>query len=545
MEKRKRKEERGKRRIVLTGVSLSLIFPFLFLISSCAKQGYPTGGPKDTTPPKAVGSKPQNETRHFKGKQFFIEFDEYVVLKNAEQNVLISPPMAQKPVFSTRGMGVQVRLQDTLRPNTTYLFQFKEAIADYNEGNVLPSYEYVFSTGAQMDSLMIAGNVLNARNGNPWGEVLTVVGYRDGDTMPSLVTRTDKRGNFAFHYIPDGHYRLMALDDKNRDLRIDSTEAVAWDTLRHAAADSIDSSALVRLRISAPERRRQRVLKAEFTDRGRIVISTLLPMQHPTLAGEDVEWRLNMRGDTINVWCRNELCDSTVLMLADEGLADTLKLRYRAPSKRGRGRSTSADKPPLMKTLCSGNAAYYDDLRIAFTAPVTVTAAPPEAEIMYLKDSSTSRCPIVLDSSGLRARLETSLKSGEQYRVRLEDSLFSDLYGHPSDSLVFTLTPKDYGILTMHIDNGTGYPLVVEVLDAKDTIVQRQPLAASGTLRFIHLPEAEYRLRAIIDRDGNGQWTTGDYFLRRQPEEILLFGKSLQLREKWELEEKWELGVKN
>ena len=528
-------------RCCLNVLVLFFIFHFSLFISSCAKQGYPSGGPKDTTPPKAVGSKPLNETRHFKGKQFFVEFDEYVVLKNAEQNVLISPPMEQKPVFSTRGMGVLVRLQDTLRPNTTYLFQFKEAIADFNEGNVLSSLEYVFSTGAQMDSLMVAGTVQNARNGKPWTEVLTVMGFRDGDTMPSLVTRTDKQGNFAFHYIPEGRYRLVALDDKNRDLRIDSTETVAWDTLRYTAADSIDSSAMAHLCVSSPDRRRQRVLKAEFTAPGRIVISTLLPMRHPSLEGEDIEWRLNPKGDTLNIWCRNELCDSTVLTLADEGLSDTLKLRYRAAAKRGRGRNAGIDKEALMKALCSGNSAYYDNLRLAFTAPVTVADSLPEAEIMHLKDSSLSRYPIVLDSGGLQARIAASLRSGESYRVRIADSLFTDLYGHPTDSLVFTMTPKDYGLLTLHIENLTGSMLVIEVLDSRDTVVQWQPLATSGTLRFIHLPATEYRLRAVVDRNSDGQWTTGDYFLRRQPEEVVLFGKNLQLREKWELEERWTI----
>lgn len=514
----------------------------VLVAAGCAKQGYPSGGPKDTAAPAAIGTKPLNESRNFKGKQFYIEFDEYVVLKNADQNVLISPPMAQKPLFSTRGKGVQVRLQDTLLPNTTYLFQFKEAIADYTEGNVLSSYEYVFATGDQMDTMMMAGHVHDARSGKPWTEVLTVVAYREGDTLPSLVTRSDKQGTFAFHYIPAGNYRIVALDDKNRDLRIDSTETVAWDTLRYQAADSIDSTHMACLRLSAPDRRKQRLLKAEFTARGRITVSTLLPMQQPRIEGEEVVWRLNDKRDTMNIWCLNEQCDSTVLLLTDEGLADTLRLRYRSLARRTRVQNTAQE--PLMKALCSGTAAYYDDLRLAFTSPVHALADAPSAEVMLLKDSSVSHCPIVLDSSGMQAQLQTTLHSGEQYRIRLADSLFADLYGHPTDSLVFTLTPKDYGILTLHIDNRSGHQLLIEVLDSRDTVVQKQLLPGSGQLRFNHLPAAEYRLRAVVDSNADGQWTTGDYFMRRQPEEILLYDKTLLLREKWELEERWSVDQK-
>ena len=122
----------------------------------------------------------------------------------------------------------------------------------------------------------------------------------------------------------------------------------------------------------------------------------------------------------------------------------------------------------------------------------------------------------------------------------LRDSIFTDIYGHSYDSLTFTLTPKDYGMLTVHVTNTMGSPIVVELLDGRDTVVQHQTVeGASGTLRFAHLPAAEYRLRAVIDNDGDGRWTTGDYQLQRQPEEFIMYGKALQLREKWEMEERW------
>ena len=542
MESGKWKVESGKRSYLTQIVFILPLSVLLFI--SCAKQGYPSGGPKDVKPPKAVGSKPVNETRNFKAKQFFIEFDEYVVLKDADNNVLVSPPMKQKPEYTTRGMGVLVKLRDTLRENTTYLFQFKEAIADFTEGNVLPSYEYVFSTGTAMDTMMLAGQVLNARNGKPWDEILTVMGYRGDDTLPGLITRTDKQGNFAFHYIPSGSYRIVALADKNRDMRVGNDESVAWDTLHYTASDSVDSTAMARLQVSSPDRREQRLLKAEFKSKGRITVSTLLPMQHPVIEGESIEWRLNERRDTINIWCRNELCDSTVLILTDEGLNDTLRLRYRTPSRKGRGRGVQqSTTEPLMKSLFVGSSAFYDNLRLAFSAPVHAAKDSLRAEIMDLKDSTVRYCDIALDSSGMWARLATTLKSEENYRVRIADSLFTDLYGHATDSLVFNTTPKDYGTLVLQVTNQKAYPLVIEVLDSRDTVVQYKSIAVSGELRFDHLPAGEYRLRAIVDRDSNGLWTTGDYSLGRQPEECLMYEKTLKLREKWEMDERWTVGA--
>lgn len=133
-------------------------------------------------PPAALGCKPANESRNFNDNEFYIQFDEYVVLKNASENILVSPPMKQKPEFTTKGKGILVKLNDTLQENTTYLFQFKEAIADFTEGNLLPSYEYVFSTGEAMDTMSLGGQVLNARNGKPWKETVTVMAYKDPES---------------------------------------------------------------------------------------------------------------------------------------------------------------------------------------------------------------------------------------------------------------------------------------------------------------------------------------------------------------------------
>lgn len=517
-----------------------LVYPVVLVLlvcaAGCARQGYPSGGPKDSKPPVALGTSPANESRNFAARQFYIQFDEYVVLKNAEQNVIVSPPLSQKPEFTTKGKGVLVKLKDTLQPGTTYLFQFKEAIADFTEGNLLPSFEYVFSTGDGMDTLMLAGRVENARSGKPWKETVTVLAYMGDDTVPSRVTRADKDGRFAFHYIPVGDYRLVALEDKNRDLVVGADEAVAWLDQSFAATDSVDSTGTLILRLSAPMQSRQRVVKSEMPSAGRITIVTALPMQHPVISGEAVEQRLNAKGDTLSVWCVNPKCDSTVIILSDDGLQDTLKLRYKRP----RRPSLSQQKPPLMQSLCSGQSAWFDQLYVAFENPVVSMSDSLEVEVMYLKDSSVSRCRAELDSTGLRARILASVKSDEDYSIRIPAGLFTDMYGTVSDSLRIVLKPKDYAILTLQVKNATGVPLVIELLDANDTVLQRRPLPSdSYQLRFDHIAAGNYRLRAILDADTNGRWTEGDYHLRRQPEEWQMFEKPLQLRERWEMEEKW------
>ena len=539
------KMERGKRGC-RNGVSFLISVSVLLLIG-CAKQGYPSGGPKDTQPPTALVCTPQNESHDFDAKEFTIQFDEYVVLKNADNNVIISPPMQPKPEFSVKGKSVHVKLKDTLRADVTYLFQFKEAIADFTEGNLLPSFEYVFSTGGKMDTMMIAGNVRDARRDKPWKETVTVLAYRmdgvqgaeDSNARPSYMTRCDKEGNFAFHYMAAGSYRLVAMEDKNRDLTVGNDEPVAWIDKPVASADTIDSTQISMMRLSVPDARRQRVTSSTMPVKGRIVIVTSRPMQNPVVSGEQTVQRLNAKGDTLTLWCVNPMCDSTVIVLSDEGLQDTLRLRY-TRKRIGRG-AAPMPKEQLMKSLCSGQTAYYDELWLAFTNPITRYDDGAKVSVTSLKDSSVTHCRVILDSSGLRARFATELKAYDEYKIHVPAGMFTDIYGNVSDTLQFTLKPKDYAILTVHIENHVGTPLVVELLDGKDTVVSSRPLAGSGTVRFDHVAAGSYKMRVLVDVNGDESWTTGSYPLRRQPEEFIYFDKTLQLRERWEMEERWEV----
>lgn len=197
-----------------------------------------------------------------------------------------------------------------------------------------------------------------------------------------------------------------------------------------------------------------------------------------------------------------------------------------------------------MRALCSGSNAYYDDLRLAFERPIVSQADSLRATVIHTKDSSRTEAALRLDSTGLGARIDATLRSGEPYRIFIPKGMFTDLYGNTTDSLTINLTPKDYATLTLHLTNAYAHPLVVEVLDSRDTVLQRQPIHGNGTLRFRHLAAGEVRIRAVVDADSNGRWTPGDYRLQRQPEEWVMFGKTLQMREKWESEEKWNVAPK-
>ena len=202
-------------------------------LTDCARIGSPAGGPMDEDPPEIKKSTPPNYTTQFDAKSIEIQFDEYVRLENINQKLIVSPPLETKPQVRTRGKSIQVIIEDTLISNTTYTFNFNDAIVDNNEGNPLKNYQYVFSTGENLDSLIISGRVIEAFDLEIPKDV--VVGlYEDlSDSVifnapPLFLTTINDEGEFLLRNLKAGTYQLFALQDDNANYVYDPPEMIAF-----------------------------------------------------------------------------------------------------------------------------------------------------------------------------------------------------------------------------------------------------------------------------------------------------------------------------
>ncbi len=211
----------------------SIIFYFFLLLAaitsvpvvhSCANRGYPEGGPKDTISPVVLYERPLSYSKDFSKKRVDIYFDEFIQLKQINEKFIISPPQAKKPKVSGRGKYVRVELLDSLRPNTTYSLDFADAIVDNNEGNPLGFYRYVFSTGKTIDSLELSGNVVDAITNEPVLNAYVFLYKNHADSVPVIqipdyIARTDSVGFFRVTNLNDTIYKIVAIEDANRDYK--------------------------------------------------------------------------------------------------------------------------------------------------------------------------------------------------------------------------------------------------------------------------------------------------------------------------------------
>jgi hypothetical protein len=207
-----------------TLICLSLLLIALGLWR-CANPVSPTGGPKDVTPPKVTLCDPPQYSLFFKSDKIRITFNKFIQLKDPSSMVNIAPPLLPNTDYSLRGKTLLIKIDDSLKKNTTYSIMFGDAIADITENNVLHDFSYVFSTGKYIDSLSLKGKILDAFNLLPQKDVLAMLYVNENDTLPfdSLpfhvrpyyMTKTNENGEFNFHNIRDIPFKLFALKDMN------------------------------------------------------------------------------------------------------------------------------------------------------------------------------------------------------------------------------------------------------------------------------------------------------------------------------------------
>lgn len=199
-----------------------LLFAVLAIVCSCAKMGQPDGGWYDETPPAIVRTSPADQGVNIKAKKINIYFNEYIQVDNPTEKVVISPPQIEQAEIKPSGKKIEVELKDSLKPNTTYTIDFSDAISDNNENNPLGNYTFTFSTGDHIDTMQVAGYVLNAENLEPIKGILVGLYNNLSDTIftkePMLrVSRTDSRGHFVIKGVAPGDYRIYALQDADNN----------------------------------------------------------------------------------------------------------------------------------------------------------------------------------------------------------------------------------------------------------------------------------------------------------------------------------------
>jgi len=79
---------------------------------------------------------------------------------------------------------------------------------------------------------------------------------------------------------------------------------------------------------------------------------------------------------------------------------------------------------------------------------------------------------------------------------------------------------RDFGNIFLDLQGGTNFPVIVQVVDSKLTVVEEQIATENGPVNFELLNPSEYLIRIIYDENANGIYDPGNALLNRQPERV-------------------------
>ena len=520
---------------------LFLIF-LVLSFSQCAKKGRPDGGPIDEDAPIFVTANPPYETINFDKKEINIYFNEYIKLKDLTKQLIISPPLNPEnpPLISPQGTPskfINIKILDTLKENSTYIFDFGNSVQDNNESNTLERFKYIFSTGNYIDSLSLSGNVKNAFISKSVEDIKLLLyrldsSYTDSavyNRKPDYVTSSLDSSNYQFTNLRKGNYLLVALDDVRSDYIFNpETDKIGFlnDTIT-LPRDSIINHTISIFKEELPYifRRGKEIRKGQliFGYKGKpknLTVETLsaVPDNFKTIIFPE-------KGkDTLNLWHSLIEKDSLIFKISDNIISDTVTVKLR-----------KKELDSLKVNEITGGILNLKDTLFFLTNNPVVSIDTSRINFK-LSDSINFPYEAFISKKENKIGFLFEKKYKKSYKINLYPNALTDIFNTTNDtisSLFRTRGTEDYGEISVTIQNPKKIPVIIQLTDINDATIVQETCSENKNISFDLLIPQKYKIRIIYDLNQNGIWDTGSYLEKKQPEHVEYFPEIQEVRANW------------
>lgn len=526
-------------------ISLSFFVLIIAVLFQCARRGTPSGGPKDETPPVLLKTEPDTLTTNFKADKIRLYFDEFIRLNEVQDQLIVSPPLKYPPEASPQGSTrkyVEVEIKDTLLENTTYTLNFGQSIVDNNEGNPNSFLTYVFSTGDYVDSLILRGEIKDAFNKEADNFVSVMLyeidsAYTDSTIytkLPNYITNTlDSATVFELRNLKAGTYTLVGVKDEGKNNLFDQqTDKIAF--LLESVSLPTDSVYTLTLFQEIPD---FDIAPPNYAASNKIIFGyyglhdemeirplTQLPDTVKTLLAKEPE------KDTINFWFTPYETDSIIFEVKNEvvDIIDTFTVKTRKLA------------PDSLVLNGSHRSQINFEEQFHITTNIPLRSVDTALINIINRDSVAIPFKTELDSLNNQVIIDFEKEPNQSYLVSVFPDFVTDFFQQTNDTVFYRLSTgsyADFGNLRFNVEGAVEYPIILQLTNEKG-VTQREILAKEPrTFEFNNLAPGKYLIRLILDQNGNGKWDTGSYLEKLQPEKVLYYPQTIEVRANWELEQ--------
>ena len=442
-------------------------------MGGCANIVPPSGGPRDSIPPYAVYAKPKDSSTNIAPKEILISFNEYITTNALQEQLIVSPSIKNNPLVDQRLNMLRIRLSDSLNANTTYSFQFGNALRDVNESNIVQNYTYVFSTGDRIDTGKLYGKVQIAETGMVDSTLIAVLHPIENDSAiykdkPTYYTRINGKGVFEFKFLPATNFNIYIVPNDYNKKYDDSTKLFAF--LDRSVNPTQTNDSIQLYAFEASPKKEKKALSTVGAKNAKKQSSLL-------------KYSSNLEGnekDILNPLILNfetpiRLNDSFTIRITDTNLV----------TKEG--------------AVTAINAQNKQQVDIDF---------PWEANTDY---------KLVLPQKSIMDSLSNFLVKADTIRFK-------------------TKPESSYGSAILRINGFQEFEHPVLLLIQDQKVKFSYPIT-QNLLRIDLLPPGDYQLKLLTDANQNGRWDTGKFMGKKlQPELVRNLKLILNIKSNWDNE---------
>ncbi|WP_418264257.1 Ig-like domain-containing protein [Flavobacterium faecale] len=517
----------------------------------CAKRGSITGGLKDTLAPVLKSSYPKNFSTNFNVKEVKLTFDEYIKLKDLNKQLIISPPMKQEPLIlpTNASKYLTIKINDTLQPNTTYSFNFGQSIADYNEGNPLNQFKYVFSTGNYIDSLSLGGKIKDAFEKEPDNFVSIMLYERNekfNDSVvfnetPRYVTNTlDSLKTFRLENLKAGNYLLVAIKDKNKNNKFNPKEdkigfikqvvSIPNDTLYELELfkEVLPFKTFKPSQVSGSKLLLGYEGKQDFT-----LVKPKVALKNGTAIVPSIVTQVSKK-DSLHIWYKPIKADSLNVAITRGDYNQKYTIRIKDQKK---------DTLTVL-ALQSGNLGFNERFTIETATPLVKI----DASKMSLTNAAKEKVEFKTEHDEFHQKIFFDFKKSpsEKYNLSILPGALTDFFDKQNDSLSYNLNTRaveDYGNLRIQLQNVKKFPVIIELTSSNGEVKAEEYSTGATTIDFNLIEPSLYTVRIIYDDNKNKRYDTGNYLAQQYSEEVVYLSKEIDVRANWDVEQVFDVSL--
>lgn len=528
--------------------------------SRCAQIIPLSGGEKDVLPPKVVKSIPENASAVFDKNEVMIEFDEYILLRDLQNQLIITPKLKEQADVQARSKIVSIKFKEALKPNTTYSINFGDAITDLHEGNKLSGYEYVFSTGQNLDSLKLSGKLIDAFTLEPVKDVWVMLYENNSDSIvykekPDYLAKSNDKGMYELRYLKKGKYKLFALQDKNSNFLYDAGEPISYpirtattieknDTLNMFMFKENASKVYIK-KVNQPYQGKAQIF---FNAPPETIDNILVKNKHAVFQKENIAWSLSKFRDTVNFYY-NAIYDDTLTIYIryNQNMIDSCKISIVKKGELERLLSKKRMPFELYPSFNSSQAyPYYKP--IAFRTNRMQSALIPN-KILIIDEKDTIRVAMnnIKQQGPDSLYIHYKLSPAKEYKLLILPGAFSDNVFNSNDTLKYKLTTQRsdyYSSLRIKLQVPVEQNWIIQLYNSKGQLVSERIFTSVNTtneILFDKVSADQYSLKLISDSNKDGRYTPGKYSGKSFPEKVYNYSPVIKILADWEAEIEWKV----